>query len=137
MPVLTTLRRRAAWFSDAHVNFLPTNTAVGHSTIATGADPRVHGVTGNNIYDLIHRRRMDLFATMAPQVLMSLTLADVWQLATSGRAIVLAQGSIERAATPLAGHGACKPNRHAIVLESYDETTCSRLTNQECSPIPD
>src|SRR5256885_8975722 len=55
MPVLSALRRRAAWFSGAHVNFLPTNTSVGHSTIATGTDPRVHGVTGNNIYDQIGR----------------------------------------------------------------------------------
>src|SRR5205807_3209379 len=105
MPTLSALRRRAAWFSGVHVNFLPTNTAVGHSTIATGTDPRIHGVTGNNIYDRIHRRRQDLYAGMAPQVLMALTLADVWQLHTAGRAIVLAQGSINRAATPLAGHG--------------------------------
>ena len=39
MPTLSALRRRAAWFSQAHVNVLPTNTAVGHSTIATGTDP--------------------------------------------------------------------------------------------------
>ena len=137
MPVLSALRRRAAWFSDAHVNFLPTNTAVGHSTIATGTDPRVHGVTGNNIYDRIHRRRMDLFAGMAPQVLMTLTLADVWQLATSGRAIVLAQGSIDRAATPLAGHGACQPNGAPVVLVSYDETTGVWHSNPECFRMPD
>ena len=36
MPTLSALRRRAAWFSQAHMNVLPTNTAVGHSTIATG-----------------------------------------------------------------------------------------------------
>src|SRR5947207_2537556 len=41
MPTLSAQRRRAAWFSDAHLNFLPTNTAVGHSTIATGTDPRI------------------------------------------------------------------------------------------------
>src|SRR5205085_2163119 len=38
MPTLLALRRRAAWFSDEHLNFLPSNTAVGHSTIATGTD---------------------------------------------------------------------------------------------------
>src|SRR5215203_243085 len=51
MPTFSALRRRAAWFSQAHMNVLPTNTAVGHSTIATGTDPSIHGVTGNNIYD--------------------------------------------------------------------------------------
>jgi hypothetical protein len=42
MPTLDALRQRGAWFNRARVNFLPTNTAVGHSTISTGADPRVH-----------------------------------------------------------------------------------------------
>ena len=137
MPTLSALRRRAAWFSDAHVNVLPSNTAVGHSTIATGTDPSIHGVTVNNVYDRIHRRRQDLFVGIAPQVLMALTLADVWQLATAGRGIVLAQGSIYRAATPLAGHGACQPNGAPVVLVSYDETTGAWHSNPECFRMPD
>jgi hypothetical protein len=137
MPTLSALRRRAAWFSQAHVNYLPTNTAVGHSTIATGADPRIHGVTVNNIYDRLHRRRQDLFAGMMPQALMALTLADVWQLTTSGRAIVLAQGSIDRSATPLAGHGACQPNGAPVVLACYDEATGAWHSNPDCFRLPD
>jgi hypothetical protein len=137
MPTLSALRRRAAWFSQAHVNFLPTNTAVGHSTIATGTDPRVHGITVNSIYDRIHRQRQDLFAGMMPQVLMALTLADVWQLTTSGHAIVLAQGSIDRAATPLAGHGACQPNGAPVVLVSYDEERGVWHSNPDCFRLPD
>lgn len=137
MPTLSALRRRAAWFSQAQVNFLPTNTAVGHSTIATGTDPCIHGVTVNNIYDRFHRRRQDLFAGMMPQALMALTLADVWQLSTSGRAIVLAQGSIDRAATPLAGHGACQPNGAPVVLVSYDEETGAWHSNPDCFRLPD
>jgi hypothetical protein len=137
MPTLSALRRHAAWFSQAHMNVLPTNTAVGHSTIATGTDPSIHGVTGNNIYDRFHRRRQDFFVGMIPQVLMALTLADVWQLATSGRAIVLAQGSIDRAATPLAGHGACQPNGAPVVLASYDEATGAWHSNPDCFRLPD
>jgi len=137
MPTLSALRRRAAWFSHAQVNFLPTNTAVGHSTIATGTDPRIHGITVNNIYDRIHGRRQEMFAGMTPQVLMALTLADVWQLTTSGRAIVLAQGSIDRAATPLAGHGACQPNGAPVVLVSYDEATGDWHSNPDCFRLPD
>jgi type I phosphodiesterase/nucleotide pyrophosphatase len=136
LPTLSALRRRAAWLSQAHVNFLPTNTAVGHSTIATGTDPGIHGVTGNNIYDHLHRRRQDLFTGTMPQPLMALTLADVWQLATSGRAIVLAQGSIDRAATPLAGHGACQPNGAPVVLASYDEATGAWHSNPDCFRLP-
>jgi hypothetical protein len=37
--------------------------------------------------------RHDFFSGGTPQDLMVLTLADVWQLATADRAIILAQGS--------------------------------------------
>jgi hypothetical protein len=93
MPTLTALRQRSAWFTQARVNFLPTNTAVGHSTLSTGADPRVHGITGVSVYERKQRRRHDFFAGGTPQDLMALTLADVWQLATAGRAIILAQAA--------------------------------------------
>jgi type I phosphodiesterase/nucleotide pyrophosphatase len=137
MPTLTALRERGAWFSQAEVNFLPTNTAVGHSTIATGADPRVHGITGVSVYDFRNRRRQDMFAGDMPQDLMALTLSDVWQLATGGRAVILAQGSIDRAATPLAGHGACQLNGSAIVLASYDQEEGRWKTNTSCFRLPE
>jgi predicted AlkP superfamily pyrophosphatase or phosphodiesterase len=136
MPTLTALRKQGAWFTQAQVNVLPSNTAVGHSTISTGADPRVHGITGVNVYDRTHGRRYDLFAGGLPHDLMALTLADVWQLATAGRAIVLAQGSIDRAATPLAGHGACQLNGTPVVLASYDQLTGNWTTNANCFRLP-
>ena len=136
MPTLTGLRKHSAWFTQAQVNFLPTNTAVGHSTLATGADPRVHGITGVSVQDRVNRQRHDLFAGGTPQDLMALTLADVWQLATSGRAIVLAQGSIDRAATPLAGHGSCQLNGGPVVLASYDQQTGGWSTNPSCFRLP-
>jgi hypothetical protein len=136
MPTLTALRHQSAWFTQARVNFLPTNTAVGHSTISTGTDPRVHGITGVSVYDRTHGRRYDLFAGGLPHDLMALTLADVWQLATAGRAIVLAQGSIDRAATPLAGHGACQLNGAPVVLASYDQQTGNWTTNPSCFRLP-
>ncbi|MFN2531853.1 MAG: alkaline phosphatase family protein [Pyrinomonadaceae bacterium] len=137
MPTLTALRLRSAWFTQAQVNFLPTNTAVGHSTISTGTDPRVHGITGVSVYDRVNRRQRELFAGGMPQDLMALSLADVWQLATSGRAIILAQGSIDRAATPLAGHGACQLNGASVVLASYDQQTGNWHTNPDCFRLPE
>jgi hypothetical protein len=137
MPTLAALRRRSAWFTQARVNTLPTNTAVGHSTISTGADPRVHGITGTSVYDRIHRQRHNLFEGATPQDLMALTLADAWQLATGGRAIILAQGSIDRAATPLAGHGACQLNGAPVVLASYDPQTGGWTTNPNCYRLPE
>ena len=136
MPTLTALRQQSAWFTQARVNVLPSNTAVGHSTISTGADPRVHGITGVSVYDRTHGQRHDLFAGGVPHDLMALTLADVWQLATAGRAIVVAQGSIDRAATPLAGHGACQLNGTPVVLASYDQKTGNWTTNPNCFRLP-
>jgi Type I phosphodiesterase / nucleotide pyrophosphatase len=136
MPTLTALRQRGAWFTQAQLNILPSNTAVGHSTIATGTNPSVHGVTGNNVYDRIGHVRHEIFAGADPGDLMALTLADVWQFATSGRAIILAQGSIDRAAIPLAGHGACQMNGVPTVLASYDQRTGNWSANPRCYRLP-
>jgi hypothetical protein len=136
MPTLTAIRRHGAWFSQARVNYLPTNTPAGHSTISTGTDPRVHGITGISVYDRTHRQRHDMFAREMPQDLMALTLADVWQLTTAGRSIILAQGSIDRAATPLAGHGACQLNGTPVALASYDQQTGNWTTNPDCFRLP-
>jgi hypothetical protein len=136
MPTLTAIRRHGAWFSQAQVNYLPTNTPAGHSTISTGTDPRVHGITGISVYDRTHGQRHDMFAREMPQDLMALTLADVWQLATAGRSIILAQGSIDRAATPLAGHGACQLNGTPVALASYDQQTGNWTTNPDCFRLP-
>jgi len=137
MPTLTALRQRGAWFANAAVNVLPSNTAVGHSTIATGADPAVHGITGVSVYDFRNGRRQDLFAGAAPQDLVASTLADVWQRATAGRAVILAQGSIDRAATPLAGHGACQSNGAPVLLASYDQDDGRWKTNTKCYRLPE
>ena len=137
MPTLTGLRRRGAWFSEAQVNFLPTNTAAGHSTISTGTDPRVHGITGVSVYDFAHGRRHDMFAGGRPEDLFALTLSDVWQFATSGRAVILAQGSIDRAATPLAGHGSCQLNGAPVALAIYDQESGGWRTNSDCFRLPD
>ena len=72
LPTLTALRQRSAWFTQARVNFLPTNTAVGHSTLSTGADPNVHGITGVSVYERRQRRRHDFFAGETPQDLLNI-----------------------------------------------------------------
>lgn len=36
---------------NAHFNYIPTYTAVGHTSIYTGATPDHHGIIGNNWYD--------------------------------------------------------------------------------------
>jgi hypothetical protein len=45
------LLTRGAVFTDAHYIHVPTITAVGHSTILSGATPSVSGIIGNDWYD--------------------------------------------------------------------------------------
>jgi hypothetical protein len=136
LPTLSGLRRRGAWFARARMNVLPSNTAVAHPTIATGADPRVHGVSAAQVYDQRQRRRMDLPAGRSPRDLMALTLSDVWQMETSGRAVIVAQGAADRAAIPLAGHGACQPNGVPVVMVTYDVPTGAWGSNPDCYRLP-
>jgi hypothetical protein len=136
MPELSRLRRAGAWFTHARINYLPSNTAVGHSTISTGTDPRVHGITGNNLYDRVNRKRRDTFEAWRPQDLMALTLSDVWQLQSAGRAPVIAQGSAVTSSTALAGHGACQVNGNPIAMAGYDLDSGRWKTNTECFTLP-
>jgi predicted AlkP superfamily pyrophosphatase or phosphodiesterase len=117
LPTLNRLRRDGAWFSNARVNFLPTVTALGHATIGTGADPRVHGIVVNTAFDHITGKPQSPYPGMSPRTLMALTLADLWNLETDGHAVIIGQGSIFVAAAGLVGHGACllngRPTRSA------------------------
>jgi hypothetical protein len=135
MPTLTGLRKRGAWFSNARVNYLPTNTASGHSTIATGADPRVHGINGNNLFDHTTGKRHDMYGGWSPRDLMALTIADVWQLETRGRGLVIVQGGNATSSTALAGHGACQLTGSRVLHAAYDETSGTWKTNPECYKI--
>lgn len=132
IPNLTALRERGAWFSNARVNYLPTNTAAGHSTISTGADPAVHGVNGNNLLDRTSMKRHDMYTGWNPADLMALTLSDVWQFETKGRAVIVAQGGNATSSTALAGHGACQLGGQAVFHAAYDESTGTWNTNPAC-----
>src|SRR6476661_4150147 len=45
------LLERGAIYTNAHYEHFPTVTAVGHSTMLTGATPSVSGIVGNEWYD--------------------------------------------------------------------------------------
>ncbi|MGL6076241.1 MAG: alkaline phosphatase family protein [Fimbriiglobus sp.] len=45
------LKQEGVWYSQAHVPFASTFTGPGHASIATGADPSVHGIVDNAWYD--------------------------------------------------------------------------------------
>jgi hypothetical protein len=136
MPTLSALRARGAWFTHARLNILPSNTAVGHATLATGADPQAHGVTGNNLYERTAKARHDMFEGWNPSDLAAPTLGDVWIRQTGGQAIVIAQGSSVPASTALAGHGACQLNGSKVTHAGYDERSGKWMTKPECFVQP-
>lgn len=47
---------RGAWFTNCHFENGVTKTGPGHASIATGADPAVHGIVGNDWYERIEGR---------------------------------------------------------------------------------
>jgi hypothetical protein len=137
MPTLGALRRDGASFSNARVDYLPTLTSVGHATISTGTDPRVHGLAANNLFNRVTGRPQGAFAGLSPAELMALTLSDLWNLETDGAAVIIAQGGAVRAAASLAGHGACLVNGRPVVMATYDAGTGAWMTNPECYRLPD
>ena len=45
------LMKKGYNLENAHYNYIPTYTAVGHTSIYTGTTPQNHGIIGNNWYD--------------------------------------------------------------------------------------
>ena len=123
LPTLTRLKKQGAWFTRAAIDYLPTITSLGHATVATGAEPRVHGITGNSLWDHARGTAVDAYPDDSPHQLMALTLADVWNLHTDGRAVIVGQGSVPRGAWPLAGHGSCMVSGRPVAAAAYDEKT--------------
>jgi hypothetical protein len=136
MPTLDRLRREGAWFANAAVDYLPSITSLGHTTVSTGADPRVHGTTGNSMFDHVARKPQDAFAGNTPRDLMALTLSDAWNLHTGGRAVIVAQGSSVPAAVGLAGHGACLFGARPVRLASYSRQSGAWTSNEACYVLP-
>jgi predicted AlkP superfamily phosphohydrolase/phosphomutase len=127
-PTLTRLREDGAWFSNARVNFLPTIIPLGLATIGTGADPRLHGIVVNTAFDSISGKPQSPYPAMSPRTLIALTLVDLRNLETEGKAVIISQGSIFVAAAGLGGHGACLLNARPTILASYSHKADGKLT---------
>jgi hypothetical protein len=137
LPTLARLRREGATFSEARVNYLPTATALGHSTIATGTDPSIHGINVNLQFNLLTGKAQDPFPLKGMPPVMVPTLADLWNLETAGRAVIAAQGSLYYAPAGLAGHGACMTNGRQVIMAAYSTTTGGWISNEDCYRLPD
>jgi Type I phosphodiesterase / nucleotide pyrophosphatase len=132
MPTLTRMRDQGSWFTETRINYLPTVTSVGHATIGTGTDPRFHGEASNEVFNTITGKRQLAYDGLDPRELMTPTLADMWNIQTGGRAVIVGQGGAIRATAGLVGHGACLLNGHKMIAASYNATDGGWETNPQC-----
>ena len=123
-----------AVFANAHYQHANTETIVGHATLATGAHPSVHGMTGNVWYDaesgelayniedpdspilpvregqqqgdqVDPAQKLSRTQGRSPQALLAETLADKMLAYSGGKSRVFAVSGKDRSAVALAGKG--------------------------------
>ena len=126
------LMTHGIWYANAHHAHANTETIVGHTTLATGADPAVHGMIGNvwldretgkfvyNIEDPKYRlltagsdvnKALEIDPTQkvastegrSPTAILSSTFSDELAIRTGGRAKIFAVSVKDRGAVPMAG----------------------------------
>lgn len=137
MPTLSRLRKEGAWFSQAHTVVLPTVTGVGHANIGTGSEPRFHGIVVNTLFNRATGKSQEAYDQLDTKELMALTLADEWNLATDGKAVIIGQGGAIRATAGLVGRGACLISGKKILAASYGGNDGGWETNPTCYTMPE
>jgi len=136
MPTLSRLRREGAWFPRARINYLPTVTSVGHASVGTGTDPRIHGMAANTVFNVLTGKPQQAYDNLDPREMMTLTLADLWNIQTEGRAVIVGQGGAIRAVAGLVGHGACVVGGQPVFVGSY-ASDGGWETNPSCYRLSD
>lgn len=99
------LMRGSAVYTRGQYRYANTETAPGHSTLATGSWPSVHGITGNGWYDPSGQPVYcfgDPVARRGPKNLRVATIADAVRISARGRAFSVALK--DRAAIAMGGH---------------------------------
>lgn len=137
MPALTRLRKEGAWYANAHTNVVPTVTGVGHANIGTGSDPRIHGISVNNLFNRSTGKPQEAYDQLDTRELMALTLADQWNLSTDGKAVIIGQGGAIRATAGLVGRGACLISGKKVIAASYGGNDGGWETNPTCYTMPE
>lgn len=105
---------------NVHFNYVPTHTAVGHTSIYTGTTPENHGIMGNNWYDkyahkIIYCVNDANYKTLgspstqgqkSPSRMFTTTIGDQLHLAQNMHGKVIGISLKDRAAILPAGHSA-------------------------------
>lgn len=105
-------------FENCRIPYIPSVTAVGHTSIFTGSVPAIHGIAGNNFYLDGH----EVYCTdddsvspvgsngkaglMSPHNMLATTIGDELRIATNNRSRVIGVSIKDRAAILPAGHSA-------------------------------
>jgi predicted AlkP superfamily pyrophosphatase or phosphodiesterase len=127
------LKEEGVWYKNAHYNYSNTETVVGHTTLATGANPNAHGMVSNVWYDR-HKERLvyniedaryhilsknadiddstEVDASQAlagtdgrsPSNILTSTFSDELSLFTNQKSKIFAVSIKDRGAVTLAGH---------------------------------
>ncbi|WP_066838740.1 alkaline phosphatase PafA [Rufibacter ruber] len=102
-----------------YINYLPSATAVGHSSIYTGSVPGIHGITGNSWVDQLTGKTVyctedntvqtvgSAAATegqMSPRNMLASTITDELRIATNKQSKVVGVSLKDRASILPAGH---------------------------------
>jgi predicted AlkP superfamily pyrophosphatase or phosphodiesterase len=105
--------------NNVHINYVPTVTAIGHTTIYTGSVPAIHGIAGNDWMDKITGKNTYCTADEtvqsvgtadkkvgqhSPKNLWSTTVTDQLRLATNFQGKVIGVSLKDRASILPAGH---------------------------------
>ena len=101
------------WYADAQHPHAQYETAVGHTTLATGAWPSRHGIISNSLFSE---------AGVSPDAIMVTTFSDELTITTNGASKVFAVSAKDRGAVPLAGH-AGKAFWYSDKTGCYDSST--------------
>ena len=103
---------------DCQINYIPSVTAIGHTSIFTGSVPSIHGIAGNNFLlngkmtyccedTTVQTVGSDTKeGQMSPRNLLSTTIGDELKTATDWKAKVIGVSFKDRAAILPAGHQA-------------------------------
>lgn len=107
-------------FENAHFNYIPTYTAVGHASIYTGTTPKNHGIIGNNWYDKYAEKSIYVVddakyhtvgstsnqGKKSPKRLIASTVSDQLKLAQNFKGKVIGVAVKDRSAMLPVGHAA-------------------------------
>ena len=113
------LMEKGTWYIDAHYQHANTETAVGHASLATGADPSRHGIVANdwidqksgafvyNTEDERHHiigRKPKAHEGVSPRNLLASTLSDELVVHNGGRSRAFSVSVKDRGAILPGGH---------------------------------